>query len=496
MEFDASFREDFPFLSSLFPENNSNSTFNPDLGGSTFPFPGEASASASSSKALVHDFILNQDHVSHNSTPGATNGGSRSSNPHHFHHFPIDRSSKNPFFEDSSTYTDPFAEPYTGGFSSDLNAYIPSLSFTVPDHGAASNNGLIFQAFQNTEPRWDFSQNKPSAQQPLLSPPETDDRQIHQQRDQTPPPPPRPRPRPVADEVSCASTADQNGNNNNNSNQNEVDENNNRRPQKSPRLNRAVKKTNVVKGQWTPQEDRLLIQLVSRYGTKRWSQIAKLLDERVGKQCRERWHNHLRPDIKKDSWSEEEDMILIAAHREMGNKWAEIAKILPGRSENTIKNHWNAAKRRQNSRRKARDGTSPEPSLLQNYIKSISSTSTSTPPVTTQHDNAKMVFEITNPETITDPHLVQLENSGFNHTGWDMEALNHQIRRQRQQQQQEMEYSVDANVYNDQISNQSFGSMIGEASSSNGMENFELPLEMDSLRKEMDFLEMISQGNL
>lgn len=43
---------------------------------------------------------------------------------------------------------------------------------------------------------------------------------------------------------------------------------------------------------------RLLVQLVEHHGTKKWSHIAKMLPGRVGKQCRERWHNHLRPDIK------------------------------------------------------------------------------------------------------------------------------------------------------------------------------------------------------
>ncbi|CAH8383527.1 unnamed protein product [Eruca vesicaria subsp. sativa] len=129
-------------------------------------------------------------------------------------------------------------------------------------------------------------------------------------------------------------------------------------------------KTTLIKGQWTAEEDRILVQLVEKYGLRKWSHIAKVLPGRIGKQCRERWHNHLRPDIKKETWSEAEDRVLIEFHKEIGNKWAEIAKRLPGRTENSIKNHWNATKRRQFSKRKCRSKY-PRPSLLQDYIKSL-----------------------------------------------------------------------------------------------------------------------------
>jgi hypothetical protein len=94
------------------------------------------------------------------------------------------------------------------------------------------------------------------------------------------------------------------------------------------------------KGSWTPQEDEVIINFVKTYGCKSWTKLAKMLPGRIGKQCRERWLNHLNPTITRDPWTPEEDELLMKLHKEHGNSWSKIAARMPNRADNMIKNRW------------------------------------------------------------------------------------------------------------------------------------------------------------
>ncbi|KAF9544337.1 Transcription factor myb3r-5 [Mortierella hygrophila] len=118
---------------------------------------------------------------------------------------------------------------------------------------------------------------------------------------------------------------------------------------------RMISKPRSIKGPWTPEEDRQLRMLVNELGAEKWVLIASRLGSRTGKQCRERWHNHLDPKIDKSPFTAKEDELIFKLFAQFGSKWAEMSKLMPGRPDNAIKNHFNTSMQRKRRRLSLQD---------------------------------------------------------------------------------------------------------------------------------------------
>ncbi|KAJ8763648.1 hypothetical protein K2173_003120 [Erythroxylum novogranatense] len=105
--------------------------------------------------------------------------------------------------------------------------------------------------------------------------------------------------------------------------------------------------THLKKGPWTAEEDAVLVEYVRKQGEGNWNAVQRHSGlARCGKSCRLRWANHLKPNLKKGAFSPEEERLIVELHAKVGNKWARMASLLPGRTDNEIKNYWNTRVKR------------------------------------------------------------------------------------------------------------------------------------------------------
>ena len=107
-------------------------------------------------------------------------------------------------------------------------------------------------------------------------------------------------------------------------------------------LNGNNNEIRIKKKIWVKEEDDIIMKWTKKHGAKKWRKVASLIPGRNAKQCRERWHNHLDPQISHHEWNEQEEWIQFLCHELHGPKWATILPYLNGRTDNSIKNRWNS----------------------------------------------------------------------------------------------------------------------------------------------------------
>lgn len=94
------------------------------------------------------------------------------------------------------------------------------------------------------------------------------------------------------------------------------------------------------------EEDERLKYLISTLGTKSWLKIAEQMGNRTSRQCKERWEKYLSPEINKDEWTEDEDRLLLQLHKRLGSKWTKLVKNFKNRTTIQLRNRYNVLERK------------------------------------------------------------------------------------------------------------------------------------------------------
>ncbi|XP_030537413.1 transcription factor MYB59 isoform X1 [Rhodamnia argentea] len=148
------------------------------------------------------------------------------------------------------------------------------------------------------------------------------------------------------------------------------------------------------KGPWTEQEDFQLVCFVGLFGDRRWDFIAKVSGlNRTGKSCRLRWVNYLHPGLKRGKMTPQEERLVLDLHSKWGNRWSRIARKLPGRTDNEIKNYWRTHMRKKAQERKR----APSPSSSSSNISSSPSNNPTVDSLMTQETGKESFYDTGGP---------------------------------------------------------------------------------------------------
>ncbi|KAK2419836.1 transcription factor MYB35 [Trifolium repens] len=160
-------------------------------------------------------------------------------------------------------------------------------------------------------------------------------------------------------------------------------------------------KSNVKRGLWTPEEDAKILAYVAKHGIGNWTLVPKIAGlNRCGKSCRLRWTNYLRPDLKHDSFTPQEEELIITLHGAIGSRWSLIAKRLPGRTDNDVKNYWNTKLRKKLMKMGIDPVTHKPVSQVLSDLGSISSLTSTTTQSQMTYVNNNSILEHTKEEPI------------------------------------------------------------------------------------------------